>query len=134
MFEYITKYSFIIFTTYEIITIEVIQTKLIDIILDKLIYIIFGILFYILGYFTSSFCKKYSKEEEEILKFMNAGDKMNKKGSLEGLKYYSSARVLIDRSIPFTDISPNILKKMDKIEYEYKMFKYKEKKKKKRAD
>ena len=135
MFPYITKYAFIILS-YEIITVEVIRTKIIDIILDKLIYIIFCLLFYSLGYFTKPFLsccwKQYSKEEKEILKFIKAGDKMNLQGAPNALQYYRDARSKIDSSTPFIDISPDILKKMDKIESEFEIGKYEKKNKNKK--
>jgi len=116
--DVITKYTLIILS-YELITLDIVKAKIIDILIDKLIYIIFGIVIYIIGTILNniSCCPKYSPEEKEILKLMKAGDKMTRlNGNTDGIQYYKSARLKIDASLPFIDISDDILSKMEKIE------------------
>ena len=129
IFNIITKYSFIILS-YEIITLEIVKNKLIDIFLDKLIYIILFLIFYLLGLSSHYCCTKYSSEEKEILKLIRAGDKMNQLNN-SGVQYYERARNVIDKSLPFTDISDTILDQMIEIEGKYELGQYRKRRKKK---
>mgnify|MGYP006132887405 CR=1 FL=1 len=120
-YDTVTRVS-LLFLSYEIITLDIVKAKLIDVLLDKIIYIIIGIFIYILGYFSYACCSCFtsSKEENEIINFINAGDKMNQLDN-SGDIYYQRAISKYHKTIPFQNISKKTINKINYLKEENKL-------------